>query len=174
VKKTPLTRKTPLQPGEALERKAAWGTPAPVFPMFRRNQAARHHQQKRRPASSPGVPVKVRAALAVRSEGMCEIAAPGCTGAAVDPSHRISTGMGGRKREAAAHHHVLSNLIHACRWCHQERLHAQPALAYWAGWMLRENENPREVPVSYRGQRRWLTDDGRVLTDSPITPEEAQ
>jgi hypothetical protein len=173
VKKTPLTRRTPLQPGKALQRKE-WTAPAPVFPMLRRNQAARHHQQKRRPTSSPGVPAKVRAALAARSEGLCEIEAPGCTGAATDLSHRKKVGAGGRKGATAKAHHVLSNSLAACRWCHQEQLHAQPALAYWAGWMLRENENPREVPVSYRGQRRWLTDDGRVLTDAPMTPEEAQ
>lgn len=145
-----------------------WGASERTLPTLHRNQAARHHQQKR-PTSRPSIPAKVRAALAVRSEGMCEIAEHGCTGTAVDPSHRISTGMGGRKGEAAARHHVLSNLLHACRHCHSEHVHAQPAVAYWNGWMLHEHEDPTAVPVLYRGRRVLLTDHGTTI---PFTPEE--
>ncbi len=80
--------------------------------------------------------------------------------------------MGGRKRAAAAAHHVLSNLLHACRFCH-DRCHANPADSYAAGWMLRDSQNPLALPALYRGGWRFLTDDGRVLADPDATEEAA-
>jgi hypothetical protein len=79
--------------------------------------------------------------------------------------------MGGRKGAAAVAHHVLSNILHACRACH-ERGHASPADSYRAGWMLRDWQDPTAEPCLYRGAVRWLSDDGAVLTSNP-TPEEA-
>jgi hypothetical protein len=95
----------------------------------------------------------------------------GCFGRATDPAHRIRQGMGGRKGVTKAAHDVLSNLTHACRRCHA-RTHAEPAFAYTLGLMLRDGSEPLAEPVFYRGVRRWLTDDGRVLTSNP-TAEEA-
>lgn len=172
MKRSPAPqRKTPLAPGKPLERKTAWSVPTSGASMRHRNQGDRHHQQKRPTAARPAIPARVRAALTLRSEGKCEVGALGCTGLAVDPSHRIKTGMGGRKRDAAARHHVLSNILHACRMCHDQRLHAEPGAAYAAGWMLREHQNPAAEPVLYRGELRWLTDDGSVLTARPINEE---
>lgn len=158
-------RKTPLRSGKVLERAAAWGLPKLAVSRLHRNQA-RESRTKRRTVGRPTIPPKVRFALAVRSEGTCEIAQPGCTAAATDASHRLKVGMGGRKRDAAAKHHVLSQLLHACRTCHS-RLHAEPAGAYAAGWMLREGQSSTSEPVVYRGQVRWLTDGGSVLTSDP-------
>jgi 5-methylcytosine-specific restriction protein A len=117
--------------------------------------------------------VKVRAALKLRSGGLCEIEAPGCTEVASEAAHRKKVGAGGRKGDAAVRHHVLSNLLHACHNCHQVQGHRHPAAAYAAGWMLREHQNPLSEPVVYRGTWSHLGDDGSVLTIDPYATEEA-
>jgi hypothetical protein len=154
VKRTgSLARRTPLVAKSPLARSVPKHT----------RQAAK---LKRRPS---GIPAKVRAALKERSGGVCEIQAPGCNGRAVDPSHRIKTGSGGRHGEAAVRHHVLSNLLHACRGCHHGQIHAYPADAYWRGWMLREHEDPTAVPVLRRGLWVLLADDGSIRSSDRTT-----
>ncbi len=161
-RRTPLEAKTPLQRTSSLNR-------SPLAARQAGDGANRSPQPKRNRDAGPSV--KVRSALAARSGGMCEIAVAGCTGVATDLAHRKKVGAGGRKGSAADAHHVLSNALHACRACH-EFCHSYPAVAYWAGHMLREQEDPTAVSVVYRGSRRWLADDGSVLT-TPPTPEEA-
>lgn len=164
MKKTELRRKTPLRAGKGMVRKA-WIVPERV-------RSAPHRSpkpQRRRPVGS-SIPDKVRKALALRSGGACEVQAPGCDGWAVDPSHRKGTGAGGRKGAAAVRHHVLSNLLHACRGCHSG-IHAMPAVAYWKGWMLREGEDPHEVPALYRGNWVLLDDSGAVTPTTRTTAE---
>lgn len=165
-------RRTRLKRIKPLERKTA----LPASPLARsalhQNSAAQRHQPKRRTAT-PGIPKKVRVALASRSGGVCEIGQRGCIGRATDGSHRIKTGIGGRKGAALEAHHVLSNLLHACRVCHAQRLHAEPTQAYRFGWMLREHQDPVAEPTLYRGAWRWLANNGSVLTSDPIAAEEA-
>ena len=168
---TPSQRTTPLTSKADLKRKTALGRAPFARSTLHAGQTARKAAPKRHTASR--VPAKVRAALKLRSGGLCEIAAPGCTDIATDDSHRIKNGMGGRKGAAAVRHHVLSNLLHACRGCHAGALHAAPAAAYWRGWMLREHEDPRTVPCLYRGIWVLLTDDGQLISTTS-TPEEAQ
>jgi hypothetical protein len=164
----PLARKTPLKAKTGVRRTSTLSA-SPLARTPRRASGARQvHQPKRRTPS--GIPAKVRAALARRSDGICEVQAPGCAGRAVDPSHRKKTGNGGRHGEAAVRHQVLSNLLHACRGCHEGAIHAMPAAAYWRGWMLRENENPREVACLYRGVWVLLDDQGAIF---PTQPKEA-
>lgn len=157
-----LARRTPLLAKTGLRRTALPATPL--------SRVAKRTAQPKRHAKG-GIPAKVRAALAVRSAGMCEIGAPGCDGRATDASHRISVKMGGRHGAAARRHHVLSQLLHACRGCHSH-LHQAPAAAYWRGWALREGEIPTEVPVLYRSAWVLLTDSG-LLIPTTLTPEEA-
>ena len=166
MKRSPMpSRKSPL------ERKTA----LPAAPFARStlhaNQGSQRHQPKRRPKTS-SIPVKVRKALALRSDGVCEIGQPGCTGRATEAAHRVKVGMGGRKATAAAHH-VLSNLLHLDHHCHQRLCHANPAEAYANGWMLREHQTPTAEPCLYRGAVRWLTDSGLVLVTNPYDAEEA-
>jgi hypothetical protein len=165
-------RKTPLTSSKPLKRATAPNASPQARSALHAQAAERSHQPKakRRP---PAIPAKVRAALAERSQGGCEIAAPGCTGVATDASHRVKVGMGGRKGDAATAHHVLSNLLHVDRHCHSRHLHAEPTAAYLAGWMLREYLNPAAEPCLYRGQLRWLTDSGLVLSAVPDLAEEA-
>lgn len=165
-----LKRYTPLQAQSELKRTAAL-TSAQFSRSAKHHNAAANRRQSK-PSRPAGIPAKVRAALKLRSGGVCEVQAPGCDGRAVDPSHRIKTGMGGRRGTAAARHHVLSNLLHACRGCHSEVIHAYPAAAYWQGWMLREHEIPAEVPALYRGMWVLLADDGSISPTNK-TPEES-
>lgn len=147
--KTPLVRRTPLR--QVSEKKAATGQ---VKPALRASAPA-----KRLP--TPAVPVDVRDALRVRSAGWCEIAVPGCYGQATDPAHRVKQGMGGRKGAAKKANDRLSNVLHACRWCH-DACHRAPAEAYRWGWMLREGQVPSQEPVLYRGRLVFLDDAGGV------------
>jgi hypothetical protein len=163
MKRSPLERRTPLTSS----------TPLP-----RSNLAANqggHHQRVPRPRGrvKPAVPARILVALVARSGGVCEILLPGCNRVAIDPAHRLKQGMGGRKGDAKTAHDVLSNLLHACRFCHSH-CHASPAEAYSHGWMLREGNNPLTEPALYRGQSRWLTDDGLVLTTPPPAEEANQ
>ncbi len=80
--------------------------------------------------------------------------------------------MGGRKGAALAAHHVLSNILHGCRACH-DRCHANPADAYAAGWMLSNSQNPLAIPVLYRGGWRWLDDLRGASADPNFNAEEA-
>lgn len=168
-----IARKTPLKPGRPLVRR----TPLRARSTLRATPIAQVSEKRavRLAAAGarstflparpePAVPPKVRAALRARSGGVCEIQLPGCTGTAVDPSHRKKVGAGGRHGEAKVAHDVLSNLLDACRADHDE-LHRRPA---WAkhpsrGWMLDEGQDPVRVPVLYRGVLSWLADDGSVI-----------
>lgn len=162
-----LRRYTPLYSRSSLTRTTTWPAPATARSQLHANSAVQRRQPKRSTASR--IPANVRKGLALRSGDMCEVAQPGCTWTATDFSHRHRVGMGGRHGTAAVAHHVLSNALAACRTCHSQRLHANPAEAYAAGWMLREQQTPTRHRVLYRGAWRWLTDDGLVLTTNPHT-----
>lgn len=163
-------RRTPLVASKPLARKTALNRSPMARSALHAASAARMSQPKRSRGSE--VPAKVRAGLKKRSGGMCEVAQPGCTGAATDFSHRIKTGMGGRHGAAAVAHHVVSNALAACRECHSVRLHGHPKDAYLAGWMLREGQDPTAERVLYRGSWRWLDDSGQVLSINPYEATE--
>ena len=113
-------------------------------------------------------PAKVKKALRERaSDGgwtgeWCEIQRDGCQRFGVDPAHRIGQKRGGRHREAKVENNRLSNLMWACRSCH-DWCHDHPAAAEELGLVLLEGDDPTAARVKYRGEWRWLTDDGRVL-----------
>ncbi len=168
VKRTNIQRRTPLLPtAKSLQRITALGAQPLSRSAVHAQSAANRRQPKAERRTRTAVPARVRAALAVRSGGLCEIAAHGCTGAASEASHRIKRGMGGRKGVTAAAHDVLSNLLHTCHHCHHVRGHRSPTEAYLSGWMLREYLTPTAEPCFYRGRWVWLTDDGLVLNTNP-------
>jgi hypothetical protein len=157
MKRTALARHTPLEQKTPLRRTTALDS----SPLSRSALHAREPRHSKRRTAQP-VPTRLRIALALRSEGKCEIGGPGCTVVATDLAHRKKVGVGGRKGAAARSHHVLSNALHACRPCHALG-HAEPAAAYAAGWMLREHQDPNSAPVFRRGQWCLLGDDGSVV-----------
>lgn len=162
-RRTPLDQRTPLSHTVPMQRST-----------LQANQGGHHKPAARpKPAYRPAVPARVLAVLKERSGGVCEIGLPGCAYTATDPAHRIKQGMGGRKGVTKKAHDVPSNVLHLCRWCHTI-CHQQPNLAYRRGWMLREHQTPIAEPVLYRGQLRWLADDGTLSTTAPpATAEEA-
>lgn len=132
-----LHRDTGLQPGRGLPRRRG------------RSGTAEH----------VGVPGDVRALLLARSVAQCEMGLDGCAVVGVDPAHRITVKAGGRHGAAAGRHHRLSNLLWACRPCH-DWCHDQPREAYDLGLMLREHHDPAQEPVARRGLPVLLDDDG--------------
>jgi hypothetical protein len=103
--------------------------------------------------------VDLRAALAERSGGVCEIQAPGCHGRAVEPCHRIGTGMGGVHGEAIAVSDRLSNAAHGCRNCGRwQHDHEPMAKAY--GQILPRSADPLRESIVLRYGVVFLDDEG--------------
>jgi hypothetical protein len=103
--------------------------------------------------------VALRAALEERSGGVCEIQAEGCHGRAVEPCHRIGTGMGGVHGAAVAQSDRLSNVVHGCRNCGRwQHDHEWMAKAY--GQILSRSANPVLEPVLLRYGVVFLDDEG--------------
>lgn len=113
----------------------------------------------------PAIPAEVRELLVARSGGWCEARLPMCLGGATDSAHRITQKSGGRHGAAKRAHDVLSNVLDLCRACHRWT-HDYPALAKSIGLALDEQDDPRQCPVAYRGEAKYLTDDG-AIADAP-------
>lgn len=164
----PMQRGTPLQAGKALVRHVGLAQVG----RRRGEQAEAAGKPVRATLTAkyrPAVPDDVRAALAERSKGQCEMRLHGCTGVAVDPSHRISSKSGGRHGEAKTVHDRLSNLMHACRQCH-EWVTSRDAEAKDDGLRLDEWQMPTQEPVLYRGVLSFLDDAGGVHDFEAVGP----
>jgi hypothetical protein len=103
----------------------------------------------------PAVPADVRAAIKVRSGGLCEAQLRGCLGRATDCCHRIARKAGGRPGEDTR----LSNVWHGCRACHRWATE-NPIDAYARGLALKEHEDSEDSPMTRRCERVYLYDDG--------------
>ena len=107
-----------------------------------------------------GFSAEVRKAILARSEGYCEVLAPGCGLTATDIHHRRARGMGGTKRPET---NYASNGLNCCRPCHI-RCEAMKNWARENGFVLWQSDDPSTVPVWWRSN--W--DGGRkalVLLD---------
>ncbi|MFI6168837.1 HNH endonuclease [Nocardia sp. NPDC051052] len=104
---------------------------------------------------STGPTADVRDQVAERSAGLCERCGQEW---AAQIHHRRPRGAGGSRLPDT---NSLSNLLHICAQCHAwiESFREQ-ALAL--GWLVRQGNSPAEIPVSYRGELRWLQPDGGV------------
>lgn len=151
MNRSPLKRGAPLRNTTPLRR----------YTGLRQVSAKRANEPKARPRRKPAAPRDVREVLLERSQGWCEIAAPGCQLRGIDPAHRKGSKAGGRKGAAADRHNVPSNYLWACRACH-DFCHSEPAEAERKGWMLREHQDPLTEPVLYRGEPKFLDDEGRT------------
>ena len=185
-RRSPLQRRTPLQGGGRLPQMSARrraeqaerGNANPFTTLVNKPVSGGGVPRMAAPAPKrrpkPAVPAAVRAALIERSGGWCEIARPGCTGAGVDPSHRITQKAGGRHGEAKQRHDRLSNVMWACRACHTwVGLNPAAAKAEQVGWALEEWQNPPDWPALHRGRLVFLDDLGAV-TAAPVTPNQDQ
>lgn len=91
---------------------------------------------RRRPTPPDPLTPVIRAAVAQRSGGRCEVGAVRlCTGHGEHVHHR-------KLRRFGDHRPV--NLLHVCMFCH-ESIHANVPRSYAMGWLLRGTDNPDEV-----------------------------
>lgn len=91
----------------------------------------RTRMKRRRSAELDAYEAELKAArplVAARSQGRCEVAAPGCTTKATHVHHRKPRSQGGSNDLAA--------LTHSCQACHLF-IHAHPTLSYEQGWLIR-------------------------------------
>jgi hypothetical protein len=98
-----------------------------------------------------------------RSGGRCEIGIEGCWGEAVEKSHRIARGMGGRHGAAKKLSDRPSDLLDSCLYCHLLiTRYAWRVDAKGNGWVLVDGQEPTAEPVLYRGELSYLDDAGSV------------
>lgn len=111
------------------------------------------------------IPPKNRESVENRSRGLCE----GCgIRRATDVHHRKYLSRGGG--------HEIANLIHLCgsenglpggnhSGCHGV---AHSGEGHELGWSVNSWGDPTHTPVLYRGEMRWITNDGRSV---PVGPD---
>lgn len=81
------------------------------------------------------IPKDIKAALANRSAGICEV----CESArAVHPHHRKLQVQGGE--------HTLANLIAVCAWCHAAIHDDVDTSSVRRGYIVRRPDDPADVP----------------------------
>lgn len=108
-----------------------------------------------RRAQRKRVQLSFRAALAQRSNGLCEARLSGCLIAATDVCHRLGKKMGGRPHGDDLR---LAGVWHGCRVCHAWT-HARPTESYELGLMLREGQDPLVEPMAYLNEGFVVLDD---------------
>lgn len=167
MKRSPLTRKTPLETRTALKRTTALAVSPLARSALHASQAGRQVPARRRPKNT-GPTAKVRALVRLRSRGICEW--PVCGREATDIHHRLNRKQGGRQGEMAQRINQPAWLLHACRGHHRavtSPVGAALDLAIDSGWLLREGSDALLIPVVSRHGRIWLTDNGLALTSDP-------
>lgn len=100
------------------------------------------------------IPAKTRRMVALRSDDVCE----GCGKAtATNVHHRQYLSRGGS--------HSLENLLHLCGMGNAGGCHgvAHSGEGAEMGWSVASWQDPRDVPVLYRGTLRWLTKWGSAV-----------
>ncbi|WP_157571811.1 HNH endonuclease [Nocardioides alkalitolerans] len=152
---SPLERRTPLQPGQGLRR----------TPMRRTGRKPVARRRDTGPSSA------VRDIVAARCGGRCEICDRPLAGTPWSRHHRNPRQMGGKRRAGI---NEASNLLAICgtgtTGCHG-RVEANRRVAYTAGWLVHDRDDPRLVPVELARGLTWLDDDGMYLTTPPSTTE---
>lgn len=144
MKRTALTRRTPLRQTVALARKT-------------RLRAKPH-----RPDSDE---LYARLAVSVRSGGLCEIRLPGvCSAWATDWSHRIARGRGGTWTPSCG--------LAACRPCHSAITDTQGRRSEYEakGYIVRTGMDTTTVAVWLAGERWVLLADDGTVADVEVVP----
>jgi len=67
--------------------------------------------------------------------------------------------MGGSRKPAT---NLPSNLLHVCGACHRGLIEIHREVARNAGWLVRQTEDPAQVPVHLRYGTVYLGDQGEV------------
>lgn len=101
-----------------------------------------------------GFPPLVRTLIYERSAGRCER----CNEWASDCEihHRRPRGAGGSKRLDT---NVASNGVLLCASCHRH-VESYRAQSFDDGWLVRQSQSPKDIPVYRRGEWVLLDDEG--------------
>lgn len=145
LRRTPLARKSPLQQRTSLRARSSLKASSPL---------ARKQPPAKRP-NSTGPSGAVRAIVTARAIGCCEICLTPLRASDIwigahSFHHRRPRQMGGTVRPET---NGPANLLLVCgtgtTGCHGT-IEANRAAAYEQGWLVRQNADPREVPVALR------------------------
>lgn len=102
-----------------------------------------------------GFSPQVRRTIMDRSDQWCEVCG-------IEYGHQIHhrrpRGSGGSRREST---NQPANGLHVCNGCHG-RIEHRRTEAYEYGWLVRQTEEPRDIPVLYRGTLVILDDLGGI------------
>lgn len=99
--------------------------------------------------SKSDFPGKVRRAIHERANGTCEVMIPaaGCAWYVQHYHHRKLRSQGGKG--------TADNGLGICGNCHTY-IHANPALSYRNGWLVKSTHSPADTPVRRRGRLERL------------------
>jgi 5-methylcytosine-specific restriction protein A len=101
-----------------------------------------------------GFSPRTRKLIYERSQGLCE----SCARPGAEIHHRRPRGMGGSQDPQT---NTAANGVLLCSGCHRwAESHRTKALM--DGLLLRQGQNPGDIPVRYRGAWAYLTEDGTV------------
>lgn len=106
-----------------------------------------------------GFSPQVRAIVVERSQRYCERCG---WNLGTDAHHRRPRAAGGTKRPET---NQPSNALWLCAPCHRE-VESNRRRALEHGWLVRQHQEPLQVPVLYRGTKVWLDDLGN-MHDNP-------
>lgn len=126
---------------------------------------ARTTATAKKPPRDTGPSREVRALIAARSGGWCELA--GCSRRAIDVHHRLNRKSGGRHGEAAVRVNGAAWLLHVCRECHRWLTNptgVDRQLCLDNGWVLLERQDAQQVPARLRHGIVLLENDGGMRT----------
>lgn len=183
MKKTELTRKTPLKSSGSLQRTTARVAGPRARSRLHAESAERRLQPKRRTANPPrdtNPSAKVVVLVFQRDEGCCFRCGMSVRfadrGVGWSTQHRRAKGMGGSRRPDT---NQPQNLIVLCGsatspgGCHlrvESRLPEDEGM----GWSIKQVQDPQRMPVAHwRNGLVWLAEDCAVLTAPPTNAKEA-
>lgn len=111
---------------------------------------------------------RTRLIVRTRAGGRCELCGVAAHEGPTSIHHRHPRRMGGTRRPWI---NLASNLLFICgtgtTGCHG-RVESNRTAAYAAGWLLRDGEDPAEVPVQiHQLGAVYLTDEGDYATGAP-------
>jgi 5-methylcytosine-specific restriction protein A len=112
-----------------------------------------------------GFSSQVRAVVIERAQGYCERCGEK---RGSEAHHRRARGAGGTRRPET---NRPSNALWLCGGCHRF-VESNRSYAYEQGWLVRQHDEPRDVPVSYRNTTVYLDDLGN-MHDAKPRPSEA-
>jgi len=112
-----------------------------------------------------GFPPEVKLLIQTRARGLCERCGYG--NSTTQLHHRRPRGMGGTKRPDT---NTASAGVLLCQPCHIE-VESHRLKAYSDGWLVRQHQNPADIPVYRKGRWVLLDDEGGF---HPATSDEAR